>query len=315
MFEFKEVTKKFQGDLLKGSKEFLALDRLSFALTPGTLTGFLGANGAGKTTSLKCLFKFINLSSGEISFTGELGNSWGEIKSNIGYVPERPYFYPYLTGREFVYLCGELNDVKKEQIKQKIGQWAERLGIEFALDRKLNGYSKGMLQRLGVLTSLVHDPLLVILDEPLSGLDPLGRLELKKAFIDLQKMGKTIFFSSHIVSDVEEVCDHVTVIDAGKLVYAGSTKNILQAKENEIFEVFCLCEKKNFTEELLRNLERHVSGGCYFKVHENEINQFLTKAKSEGLNIQKIEREKVTLEEFVYHTSEKIQVMEREERS
>lgn len=304
MFEFKEVSKSFKGDILKGAKEFLALDKLSFEVQEGSLTGFLGANGAGKTTSLKCLFNFINIDSGEIKYSEQLGADWGQIKSHIGYVPERPYFYPHLSGREFVFLCGELNDVSHKHIVQKIEEWAERLGIAFALNRRLKDYSKGMLQRLGVLTALVHDPKLIVLDEPLSGLDPLGRLELKKAFVDLQKLGKTIFFSSHIVSDVEEVSDRVVVIDGGKLVYAGSTSDIVNRNEDNSYLLFCLSQENKVPDELEEFVSRKVNGGVYFEVPGESIEKIVSQVSQSHLSLQKLEKKKISLEEFVYHTGQ-----------
>lgn len=225
MLELKEISKVFNTDLLK--KSFTALDNLSFHVAEGTLVGYLGANGAGKTTSIKIIMDFIRASSGEVQFSHTLGTNKREVFSNIGYLPERPFFYPHLTGRDFCYYMGQLSEVKHQRINEQITYWAPRFKIDFALDREIKTYSKGMLQRIGFLVTLLHDPKLIILDEPLSGLDPIGRKELKDVMVEINKLGTTIFFSSHIVSDVEEVCDQVIFIKDGKQVFNGSVDEII----------------------------------------------------------------------------------------
>lgn len=288
MIEFLDISKSFKTNFLKGSKDFLALDNLSFKLQPGSLTGFLGANGAGKTTSLKILFKFIPPTAGSVQFNNELGSEWGEIRSNIGYVPERPYFYPHLNGHEFLSFTASLNDVDQKQVNNKIEQWADRLGIAHALDRQLKGYSKGMLQRVGVLSCLIHDPKVIILDEPLSGLDPLGRMELKRVFKSLQKEGKTVFFSSHIVADVEEVCDKVVVIDKGKLVYQGDVTKVLdEHSKDEYLVVFSGSENYDLKEKV---------------VPAENLHGQLEELIKENCRIEKVQKLRISLEEFVYNT-------------
>ncbi len=224
MLEFNSVTKVFKSEMFK--KPFKAINDLSFKVDEGSIVGFLGANGAGKTTSLKVAMDFTRPTKGEVKFTS-LGENKSEIFSNVGFLPERPYFYPHLTGREFSHYMGRLVDLPKNKINQQISKLAPLFRIDFALDREIHTYSKGMLQRIGFLTALLHDPKLVILDEPLSGVDPIGRKELKDVIVDINKMGKTVFFSSHIVSDVEEICDKVIFLKDGKLVYQGRVEDII----------------------------------------------------------------------------------------
>ncbi|MCT4642564.1 MAG: ABC transporter ATP-binding protein [Bacteriovoracaceae bacterium] len=238
MINFENVTKIFNTELF--TKPFVAVNDLSFNVTSGKIVGFLGANGAGKTTSLKMLMGFIKSSAGTIDFSHEMGSTKKEIFQNIGFLPERPYFYPHLSGRELCYFMGELTNLKKNEIEKSINYWAPKFKIDFALDRKVRKYSKGMLQRIGFLVTLLHDPKLIILDEPLSGLDPIGRKELKDIIRSVNADGKTVFFSSHILSDVEEVCDEVIFIKEGKLIYQGSVEEIIRSNSKDLSEVVYL---------------------------------------------------------------------------
>lgn len=249
MIIFENISKQFSSDMFK--KPFQALDDVSFKIEENKIIGFLGANGAGKTTSLKILMDFIRPSSGQILFDPVMGKTKKEIFSNIGFLPERPYFYPHLTGREFCDYMGRLCGLNKSIIKERVKILAIDFKIDFALDREVKTYSKGMLQRLGFLTALLHNPKIVILDEPLSGVDPIGRKELKDVIIDVNKKGKTVFFSSHIISDVEEVCDSVIFLKSGKLSYNGSVDKIIQENIKPNTTIFYLLkgEKKKETVE------------------------------------------------------------------
>ena len=226
MFRFNNISKEYRGHFWE--KRFVALDNVSLSVGEGEVVGFLGANGAGKTTSIKIIMNFISPTSGEIEFDKKLGKNSVERFSNIGFFPERPYFYPHLTGREFIGYLGQLNKVEKSIIEKRLAFWAEKLRLTFALDRKIRSYSKGMLQRLGFISANIHDPKLIILDEPLSGLDPIGRKEFKDTLKYLSENGKTIFFSSHIVADIEEVCKKVIVLESGKLMYQGSISELIE---------------------------------------------------------------------------------------
>ena len=235
MLEFENISKFFQTDFW--SKRFLALDSISFKITEGKIIGFLGANGAGKTTSIKIMMGFSKPDAGIVRYSPCLGQNKQTILSNIGYMPERPYFYPHLSGRKFIHYMGQLHNLDIKKINENSNHWSERLKIEFALDRKISTYSKGMLQRLGFLTTLIHNPQIIILDEPVSGMDPIGRKEIKDVIKELKDLGKTIFFSTHIVPDVEEICDQVIFIDKGHLVYQGNVEDIIYQNINHNFVI------------------------------------------------------------------------------
>ena len=262
MIEFQNVNKFFKTDFWKPPTHILK--DLSFKIPEAKVCGFLGANGAGKTTSLKVALQFISYNSGEVKYSSRLGDDWNTIKSNIGFLPEHPYFYPYLTGFEFCSLVGSLVDLNSNSLKEGVSKWAPRVNIEHALQNKIRSYSKGMLQRLGLLTALLHEPKFVILDEPLSGLDPVGRAEIKNIIKTLKKEGKTVFFSSHIVGDVQEVCDHLIVIENGSLLYQGGLKELLEENDSKKYivkikgEDDLICSADSLNKELGDLIQRNV---------------------------------------------------------
>jgi ABC-2 type transport system ATP-binding protein len=282
MIKFVNISKKFRNNFWE--KEFQAVDNVSFEIKKGDLVGFLGANGAGKTTLIKILMDFSRQDNGTIEFAKELGESTSEIKSKIGYLPERPYLYQHLTGREFLKMSGELENLNEDLLKNLIVEWSQKLLIDHALDRKINTYSKGMQQRLGFMSALFHKPKVIILDEPLSGLDPVGRREFKKILKTLNSEGVTIFFSSHVVSDVEEICNKVVFIEKGKLIYEGPIDELIINNSSKMVSV------KYFNESVL----------VIDHVNENEINEKILELINKGFKIQEIEKERPTLEEIIY---------------
>jgi ABC-2 type transport system ATP-binding protein len=209
-----------------------ALKSISFDIPSGTVTGFLGANGAGKTTTIKCLLGLAIPDNGEISFFGGSPLT-PEVKRRIGFLPERPYFYEYLTGREFLRFYGELStDISQADLRARITALLKRVGLDHAGDRPLRGYSKGMLQRVGIAQALIHGPDFIILDEPMTGLDPDGRLEVREIIRETAQSGTAVFFSSHLLPDAETLCDRLVILKQGDLVYQGATKDLLGRVEN-----------------------------------------------------------------------------------
>lgn len=222
--EVRRLNKTFPGGLFQ--KSVPVLQDVSFALAKGSVTGFVGGNGSGKTTTLKCIFDFVRPDGGDVRFFGEPLSA--QVKARLGYLPERPYFYDFVSGREFLRLFWSLGADGAQGASERIEEVLKQVGLGDAGDKKLRGYSKGMLQRIGLAQAILTKPELLILDEPMSGLDPDGRL-LVKDILDAEKArGTTIFFSSHLLQDMQEVCTHLVVIDRGQILYQGEMKRFLQ---------------------------------------------------------------------------------------
>ena len=204
-----------------------ALRDVSFEVERGSIFGFLGPNGAGKTTTIKILTGLIAATGGEASVLGKPVPS-PEARSRLGFLPENPYVYPYLTPREFVRMCGQLSAVHGEKLRKRTEHVLERVGMTYAAERPVQRLSKGMLQRTCLAAALVHEPDLLILDEPMSGLDPVGRKEVRDIILEEREGGRTVFFSSHILSDVESMCDQVTILRKGEVVVEGKMDTLLQ---------------------------------------------------------------------------------------
>jgi ABC-2 type transport system ATP-binding protein len=198
----------------------VALKPLQLAVEEGEVYGYLGPNGAGKTTTLKLLMGLIFPSGGTAKILGRDFRD-PEVKSQIGFLPEQPYFYDYLTAEELLAYYAQLSGVPAGEIPGRITRVLERVGMGANAKVQLRKFSKGMLQRIGIAQAIIHDPKLVFLDEPMSGLDPMGRLEVRDLIASLKDEGKTVFFSTHILSDAETLCDRVAVLNQGELRAVG----------------------------------------------------------------------------------------------
>ena len=210
------------------NQKITSLKSCSLTVYRGETFGLLGPNGAGKTTLLKLLLGIIRPTSGHGLL---LGNPLGDrvVKQRIGYLPENAYYYDYLTGWEFLQMIAGLFQIPAKVQRQRIPQLLELVGLPLVAARKkqLRQYSKGMLQRVGMAQALINDPELVFLDEPMSGLDPLGRYQMRQIILSLKEQGKTIFFNSHILSEVEQICDRVAILAQGELICCGSLDELL----------------------------------------------------------------------------------------
>lgn len=217
-------------------KKVRALDGLSLSIEQGQIFGFLGANGAGKTTTLKLLMRLIFPTTGTARI---LGHDIGDVgmHARIGYLPENPYFYDYLTALEFLDYCARLFGGSRSTREQRARDLLRQVGLdEKSWRRQLRKFSKGMLQRVGLAQALINDPEVVFLDEPMSGLDPVGRREVRDLIASLRTQGKTVFMSSHILSDIEVLCDSVAIMKQGRLARVGSL-NDLRAGETNTIEI------------------------------------------------------------------------------
>ena len=217
-------------------KRMTAVESLSLEVRRGEVFGFLGPNGAGKTTTLKILMGLIYPTSGQARLFGrDLGDP--QTKARLGFLPESPYFYDYLTSREFLGFYGHLFGLWGAVLDKRIDELLELVGMTHAKDLQLRKFSKGMLQRVGVAQALINDPELVVLDEPMSGLDPIGRKEVRDLILRLKESGKTVLFSSHILHDAEVLCDRVAMILKGRLVACGRVTDLLDQGANHQVEL------------------------------------------------------------------------------
>src|SRR6185369_7415844 len=225
--------KEFRLGLLR--KRVAAVRGVSFEVESGDIFGFLGPNGAGKTTTIKMLTGLIAPTGGSATIFGEPVPSPRAMR-RVGFLPENPYIYPYLTPTEFVELCARLSGLSSGAARARARTVLDQVGILYAADRPVGRLSKGMLQRTGLAAALVADPELLILDEPMSGLDPVGRKEVRDLIVEERRRGRTIFFSTHILNDVESLCDRVTILRRGQVVVSGWLDALLRrdARRTEI---------------------------------------------------------------------------------
>jgi ABC-2 type transport system ATP-binding protein len=208
-------------------RRVVAVKGVSFEVERGDIFGFLGPNGAGKTTTIKMLTGLIRPTSGRAQVFGQDVDR-PAARTRVGFLPENPYVYPYLSPAEFVQLCGRLSGLSVRAARARTRTVLEQVGVAYAADRQVRRLSKGMLQRTGLAAALVADPELLILDEPMSGLDPVGRKEVRDLIISERKAGRTIFFSTHILSDVETLCDRVSILRRGEVVVSGRLGDLLK---------------------------------------------------------------------------------------
>jgi len=212
-------------------KRVLALDNLNLKVEEGEIFGYIGPNGAGKTTTLKIIMGLIYPTSGNVQIFGRDIKDIN-IKMDIGFLPEAPYFYDYLTAREFLDFYSQLFGLGKKERERRIEELLDMVDLRLVKDTQLRKFSRGMLQRIGIAQALINDPKLVVLDEPMSALDPVGRTKIRDVILRLKDEGKTVFFSSHILSDVEMICDRVGLLVNGKLKEIGKLEELLGERES-----------------------------------------------------------------------------------
>jgi ABC-2 type transport system ATP-binding protein len=204
-----------------------AVKGVSFTVNEGEIVGLIGPNGSGKTSTIKVLLGLCAPSAGSAKMFG-LDARDRRARENVGFLPENPYVYPYLTPREFIDLCARLSSVDSAKRAKRVEEVMARTGIAWAADRRVGSLSKGMLQRTGLAAALVADPQLLVLDEPMSGLDPLGRREVRDLIFEERRLGRTVLFSSHVLGDVEALCDRVIILRKGEVLVAGVINELVR---------------------------------------------------------------------------------------
>jgi ABC-2 type transport system ATP-binding protein len=244
-------------------KKVEAVRGVGFTVKRGEIFGFVGPNGAGKTTSIKMILQLIYPDRGSVKI---FGTPTGDpaARARLGYLPENPYIYTYLRPLEFLDLCGQLCRLDGPTRRKRSLALIERLGLTHALDRPIGRFSKGMMQRLGVCQALLHEPEMLILDEPFSGLDPIGRKDIRDILLEQKAAGKTLLFTTHVLSDIELLCNRVAIVQRGKLVAAGPLHDLLKPDikqvELELTEVnadlLALFKQRAAS---VRELENHVT--------------------------------------------------------
>jgi len=297
--EIENLTKDYEVGFWR-KRKVRALDGLSLNVEAGQIFGFLGANGAGKTTTLKLLMRLIFPTAGRASILGQ-DISDISMHQRIGYLPENPYFYDYLTPREFLDYSGQLFGLDSATRKRRAEELLTRVHLDQkSWGRQLRKLSKGMLQRVGLAQALVNDPEIVFLDEPMSGLDPVGRREVRDLIASLRTEGKTVFMCSHILSDIEVLCDNVAILKQGRLAHAGSLDE-LRAREVSLIEIVAA----GANEAVLReNLDGNAqvlidASGLRIQVHnEKEIDAVIAAVRKAQGKLVSVQPVRQSLEEL-----------------
>jgi ABC-2 type transport system ATP-binding protein len=273
-----------------------ALHPLHLSVEEGEIFGFLGPNGAGKTTTLKMLMGLVFPTSGSARL---LGRDWTdpEVKAQIGFLPEQPYFYDYLTAHELLNYYGQLSGVPGKDRKRRIDEVLQRVGLMDVKGVQLRKFSKGMLQRAGIAQAILHDPKLVFFDEPMSGLDPMGRREVRDLMEQLKHEGKTVFFSTHILSDAEALCDRVAIIHQGKLRGVGAVADLTSSVQGKVEVIWQGTQVPASMKAL--GVECHVTGDTVRAVlAENQQDAAIDALRRERIRMISITPVRTSLEEY-----------------
>lgn len=294
-------------------KRVKAVQGPSFEVEKGEVFGLLGPNGAGKTTTLKMLMGLIFPDKGSLQIFGHKPGSLA-AKKKIGFLPENPYFYEYLKAGEFLALVAALTGVPLTKRKKRINEMVDMMGLSHAMDRPLRKFSKGMLQRIGLAQALLPDPQLVVLDEPLSGLDPVGRKEIRDIIRGLKGEGKTVLFSSHILSDVEMLCDRVAIMAKGKIRKIGRLEDLLRVGE-DLTEVVFEGNKKDIEKLMEDGKSRYERIGKkvrFLTADRSDRDRLLKEAILMGLSVESVVPRRSSLEDLFMLQAKEKTALERE---
>ncbi|NLC71835.1 MAG: ABC transporter ATP-binding protein [Desulfuromonadaceae bacterium] len=296
------VSKTYNPGLFK--KKVQAVQDLTLEVGRGEVYGLIGPNGAGKSTTIRVLLGLIRPDGGEILFRGEPLRH-GEFQKEIGYLPENPYLYDYLTLEEILQFCGRVSGCAAEDRRRRIDELTGKLQLDEALRRPLRAFSKGMLQRAGICFALLHDPSIVILDEPMSGLDPLGRKLVFDIVLELKEQGKTIFFCSHILSDVERLCDRMGVLVKGRLARTFARQDFAASQAAELHLLLPAADDNLRAElETLPGRLAAVAEGLLLSIPPSRLTETAAVLARLGVEIRGTRAERVSLEELFIATVE-----------
>ena len=290
----RDLRKSFKGHLSIGRHPVLR--GVDLTVPRGVIYGFLGPNGAGKTTTLKILTGLLFPDGGTVSLLGRpLGDP--QARARLGFLPEAPYFYDYLTGQELLSFLGSLFGLDRRTLEERSRALLSAVGLEGKGGLQLRKYSKGMLQRIGLAQALLNDPDLVVLDEPMSGLDPVGRREIRDLILDLKAQGKTVFFSSHILADAEAICDAVAILMAGKVVREGPLDALL-GSEVRFWDVTLRAPEGFSPPPEAAVLARQGSQVLLRVEREEALQVLLDRARAQGASIRAVAPQKFSLEDL-----------------
>jgi ABC-2 type transport system ATP-binding protein len=301
--EIENLTKDYEVGFWR-KRKVRALDGLSLSVEQGEIFGFLGANGAGKTTTLKLLMRLIFPTAGNARI---LGQDIADVAMHqrIGYLPENPYFYDYLTAREFLEYCAELFGYPRNERRKQSEDLLRRVHLdEKSWNTQLRKFSKGMLQRVGLAQAVINDPEVVFLDEPMSGLDPIGRREVRDLITSLRQEGKTVFMCSHILSDIEVLCDRVAILKRGRLAHVGNLDELRRrAGDRDLVEVIATATDAETFKSHMPDSDRVVlmatASGLRIQVQdESDVDSVLVALRKAGGKLVAVQPVRQSLEEL-----------------
>jgi len=301
IIEIDNLTKDYEVGFWR-KRKVRALDGLTLSVDSSQIFGFLGANGAGKTTTLKLLMRLIYPTLGNARILGKDINDVS-MHARIGYLPENPYFYDYLTAREFLVYCAELFGYDKSKRKSRTEEVLELVRLEpKSWDRQLRKFSKGMLQRVGLAQALINDPEVVFLDEPMSGLDPVGRRQVRDLIASLPASGKTVFMCSHILSDIEVLCDRAAILKGGRLAQVGRLDELRQGESSRI-EIIASGADKNalsgyLSAELGAKISASAAGLRIELAEEKDVDRVLVALRKANGKLVSVQPIRQSLEEL-----------------
>src|ERR1700675_2933610 len=298
--EIQNLSKEYPFGFLHLKKK-TSLEGLTMSVEDGEVFGFLGPNGAGKSTTIKLLVGLIFSRAGTARILGKSINDIS-MHRDIGYLPEQPYFYDYLTAAELLDYFARFHGLAEADRRERVQRLLKKVGLDTANKIQLRKYSKGMLQRVGLAQAILHDPQVVVLDEPMSGLDPVGRREVRDIILELKREGRTVLFSTHVLSDAEMLCDRVGVIVSGKLRGIGAPGELMDMKAQGmeiLFELSGGARNLPLLEKATRTGERY-----RVQLPETELYAALDALKTAGARILSVTQIKPTLEEYFMHLVE-----------